>query len=169
MNPNDAMSLYRHIKGNCLISTTVHIRFWFGWRKQLSSLLTSFKSKCRVLCGGSYTSVVLVLYGSIFDGVFNFSFLAFEPYHMVDPSTVQCPLLVFSVRLPIKGCQSRDCSKPIPISLKPSPKVSRWNTLHSQLILESTIICSRVVLVEMFIIVLENTNINIYIWLNMSP
>ena len=71
---------------------------------------------------------------------------------MVDPSTVQCPLSVFSVRLPIKG----------PV-LKPSPKVSRRNTLHSQLILESTIICSRVVLVEMFVIVLENTNINIYI------
>ena len=66
----------------------------------MSSLLTSFKSKGGVLCGGSYTSVGLVLFGSIFDGIFDFFFLAFEPYHMVDPSTVQCP---FGVSLPVKG------------------------------------------------------------------
>ena len=89
-------------KGNCVISATVHIRFWFGWRKQLSSLLTP-KSKSRVLCGGGYTSVALVLFGSIFDRTFDSIFIAFELYHMVDPSTIQCPLSIFSVSLAIKG------------------------------------------------------------------
>ena len=69
----------------------------------MSSLLTSFKSKGGVLCGESYTSVGLVLFDSIFDRIFDSIFLAFEPYHMVDPSTVQYPLSVFGVSLPIKG------------------------------------------------------------------
>ena len=69
----------------------------------MSPLLIFFKSKGRVLCGGSYTSVGLVLFCSIFDRIFGFIFLAFEPYHMVGPSTIQCPLLVFGVSLPIKG------------------------------------------------------------------
>ena len=55
------------------------------------------------MCGGSYTSVDLVLFGSIFDTIFDFIFLDLELYHMVDPSTVQCPLLVFGVSLLIKG------------------------------------------------------------------
>ena len=49
------------------------------------------------------TPLDLVLFGSIFDWIFDFIFLAFEPYHMVDPSIVRCPLSVFSVSLPIKG------------------------------------------------------------------
>ena len=48
-------------------------------------------------------SVCLVLLGKIFDRIFKFIFLAFEPYHMIDPSTVQSPLSVFVVSLPIKG------------------------------------------------------------------
>ena len=40
----------------------------------------------------------------IFDRFFLFLiFLAFELYHMVDSSTVQCPLSVFGVRFFIKG------------------------------------------------------------------
>ena len=66
-------------------------------------LLTSFKSKGRDLCGGSYTSVGLVLFVSNFDRIFDFIFLPFEPYHMVDFSTVQCSLSVFGVSLSIKG------------------------------------------------------------------
>ena len=68
----------------------------------MSSWLTSFMSKGRVLCGGSYTSPGLVLFDSIFDRIFDFIFLAFEPYDVVDPFTVQCPLSVFGVSLPIK-------------------------------------------------------------------
>ena len=49
------------------------------------------------------TPLDLVLFGSIFDWIFYFIFLAFEPYHMVDPSIVRCPLSDFSVSLPIKG------------------------------------------------------------------
>ena len=67
------------------------------------SLLTSFKSKDGVLCGGSYTPVGLVLFDSIFDRIFDFIFLVFEPYHMVEPSTVQYPLSVFGFSLPIEG------------------------------------------------------------------
>ena len=59
----------------------------------------------------------------------------------------------------------RTCPKSIPISLKPSSEFAWWNTLHSRLILKSTIICSKFVLVKMFIVVLDNTNTNIYIWL----
>ena len=44
---NKRCLLYSHVKGNCAISTTVHIRFWFGWREQMLSLLTSFKSKAK--------------------------------------------------------------------------------------------------------------------------
>ena len=62
-----------------------------------------FLSKDGFLCGGTYTSVGLVLFGSIFDRIFDFIFLAFEPYHMVDHFTVQCPLSVFGVSLLIKG------------------------------------------------------------------
>ena len=54
----------------------------------MSSLLTSFKSKGKVLCGRSYVSPSLVLLGSIFDRFFFvFISLDFEPYDMVDPST----------------------------------------------------------------------------------
>ena len=69
----------------------------------MSSLLTSFKSKGGVLCGESCTSVGVVLFDSIFDSIFHFIFLAFEPYQMVDPSTIQYPLSVFGVSFPIKG------------------------------------------------------------------
>ena len=58
----------------------------------MSPLLASFKPDGEVLCGGSYTSRDLVLFGSIFDRIFSFILLSFELYHMVDPSTVQCPL-----------------------------------------------------------------------------
>ena len=67
------------------------------------SLLTSLKLKGGVFCGESYTSVGLVLFDSIFDRIFDFIFLAFEPYHMVDRSTIQYSLSVFFVSLPIKG------------------------------------------------------------------
>ena len=77
----------------------------------MSFLLTSFKSKGGVFCGKSYTSVGLVLFDSIFGRIFDFIFVAFEPIHTVDPSTVQYPLSVFGVRGPIKG------PKLIPISL----------------------------------------------------
>ena len=69
----------------------------------MSFLLIFFKSKGRLLCGGSYTSVGLVPFHSIFDRIFGFIFLAFEPYHIADPSTIQCSLLVFGVSLPIKA------------------------------------------------------------------
>ena len=69
----------------------------------MSSLLTSFKSKCGGLGGGSYTVPSLVLFSNIFDRVFNFIFLAFEPYHMVDPPSVLSPLSVFGVSFSIKG------------------------------------------------------------------
>ena len=37
-------------------------------------------------------------------GYLVFTFLAFEPYHMVDPSTIQCLMSIFSVScLQIKG------------------------------------------------------------------
>ena len=68
----------------------------------MSSLLTSVKSKDGFSCGGNYTSVGLVLFGSILGRIFGFIFLACEPYHMVNLSTVQCPLSVFGVSLPIK-------------------------------------------------------------------
>ena len=69
----------------------------------VTSLLMPFKSKDGVLCGESYTSVSLVLFSSIFDNIFHFNCLAFEPYHIVDASTVQCPLSVFAASFPIKG------------------------------------------------------------------
>ena len=94
------MLLYSHGKGTFVISATVDIRFWFRWWEHM---LTSFKSKGGVLCGGSYTSPVLVLFGSIFDKIFDFIFSAFEPYHNVVPSTVQCPLPVFGTSFPMKG------------------------------------------------------------------
>ena len=59
--------------------------------------------KGEVLCGESCTSVSLVLFDSIFDRIFDFILLSFELYHMVDPSTVQYPLSVLGVSLPIKG------------------------------------------------------------------
>ena len=122
----------------------------------MSSWLTSFKSKGRVLCCGSYTSPVLILFDSIFYRIFDFIFLVFEPYDVVDPFTAQCPLSVFGVSLPIKGqflvsvCQSKAYSKSIAISSKPNPKFPWWNILHRQLILKSTKICSKFVLLEMF-------------------
>ena len=58
--------------------------------------------KGRILCGRSYTFVGLVLFGSNFNSIFDFIFLAFEPYHMVDPYTIQCPLSVLCVSLSIK-------------------------------------------------------------------
>ena len=51
----------------------------------------------------------LVLLGSIFDRIFDFIFLSFEPYHVVHPFTVQCPLCHFLVSV----CQSKDLSKVI--------------------------------------------------------
>ena len=66
-------------------------------------LLSSFKSKDRVLYGESYTSVGLVLFDSIFDRNFDFIFLAFEPPHKVDTSTAKYPLPFFGVSLTIKG------------------------------------------------------------------
>ena len=131
----------------------------------MSPLLASFKPDGEVLCNESYTSRGLVLFDSIFDRIFSFTLLSFEQYHMVDPSTVQCPLSVFWCQF----ANQRSCSKSISISSKLSPKFAWWNSLHSQLILKSTIICSKFVLVEMFIVVLDNTNINICIWLNTSP
>ena len=154
------MLLYSHGKGTFVISATVDIRFWFRWWEHM---LTSFKSKGGVLCGGSYTSPVLVLFGSIFDKIFDFIFSAFEPYHMVVPSTVQCPLPVFGTSFPMKGMFKVNSS-----SFKTESRFVWWNTLQSQLILKSTIICSKFVLVEIFIVVLDNTNINICIWLNTS-
>ena len=35
--------------------------------------------------------------------IFDFIFLAFEPYHMVDPPSVLSSLSVFGVSFPIKG------------------------------------------------------------------
>ena len=53
---NYGYSLYSHVKGNCVISATIHIRSCFGWQEKMSSLLASFKSKGGILCGESYTS-----------------------------------------------------------------------------------------------------------------
>ena len=73
-----------------------------------------------VLCGGNYTSVNLVLFGSIFDRIFDFIYLPFDPYHKVDLSTFQCPLSVSGFSLPIKGpVQSQ-----FQFLQKPSPKFS---------------------------------------------
>ena len=44
-----------------------------------------------------------MLFDSIFDRILDFIFLAFEPNHMIDCSTIQCPLPIFDVSLPIKG------------------------------------------------------------------
>ena len=55
----------------------------------------------RVLCCRSYTSPGLVLFGSIFNWIFYFIFLAFKLYHIVDHSTIQCFLSVFDVSLTI--------------------------------------------------------------------
>ena len=38
-----------------------------------------------------------------FDRILDFIFLAYQPYHMIDPSTVQRPLSGFGVSLVIKG------------------------------------------------------------------
>ena len=67
------------------------------------SLLTSSKSNGGVLCGGSSTSPGLLLFGSIFFRIFDFTFTAFEPYHIVERSVIQRPLSVFGVSLGIKG------------------------------------------------------------------
>ena len=74
-------------------------------------------------------------------------------------------LLPFSVhgQFLLSACQSNDRSKSIPIPSKPSPTFAWWNTLHSQLMLKLTIICSKFVLVKMFIFVMVDTDINIYI------
>ena len=76
------------------------------WMKRANVIfLTSFKSKSRVLCGGSYTSPGLVLFGSIFDRIFDFIFLSFEPYTWLTllPFYRSVSLVsVFSVSLPIK-------------------------------------------------------------------
>ena len=62
----------------------------------VTSLLMPFKSKDGVLCGESYTSVSLVLFSSIFDNIFYFNCLAFEPYHIVTllPFSAPCRFLV---------------------------------------------------------------------------
>ena len=63
----------------------------------------------------------------------------------------------------------RTCSKSISTSLKSSLKFFWRDTLRSQLILKSTITCLKFVLVETFIVVLDKTSIDIYIWQNTSP
>ena len=69
----------------------------------MSSLLTSSESNGGVLCGRSYTSSGLVLFGSIFVRIFGLILSAFELYHIVERSTIKCPLPVFGVSLAIKG------------------------------------------------------------------
>ena len=84
---------------------------------------------------------------------------AFELSHMVDPSTAQC-LLPFLVAF----CQSKDLFK-VKHFINTKPKVC----LLKYLILPVNAKANHnlfVVLVEMFIVVLHNTKINIYISLN---
>ena len=85
-------------EANVVFVDVIQVKMWrFAWWK------LSFKSKCGGLRGGSYTAPSLVLFSNIFDRVFDFIFLAFEPYHMVDPPSVLSSLSVFGVSFPIKG------------------------------------------------------------------
>ena len=90
------------------------IRFCFGWREQMPS----YKLKRKVLCGRSYTSPNLVLFGIIFDRLFVFYFPRFHNritwlIHL--PLSIYCGFLVcffqpkFNVNLNFFTTKPRVC------------------------------------------------------------
>ena len=128
----------------------------FGWGEQMSSLLTSLMWKGGVSCGGSTPLLVWYCLAVFLIGFFYFIFF----WTVSHGRSFYC--LAFLVSFWCQFVNKRAYTKLFPIFSKPSPKFTWWNTIHIQLILKSTKICSKFVLVEMFSVVMDNTNINIY-------